>query len=274
MEFKQDLDYSNALIVDGLNIAFRWKHQKSLVFAKEYISTIKSLARSYNCGTIIVAADKGSSSYRKAIHPEYKANRKKLYENQTKEEEEFIKAFFKEYENTLELIAEEGIQVFRYDGVEADDIAAFIVSHRKWYLFNEVWLISSDRDWDLMVTEGVSRFSTVTRKEQTTLTWDNPVDIDDYISFKVLTGDSGDNIIGVEGIGPKRAADLIAQYGSAYDIACSLPLPGKAKYIQNLNASGELIMLNYKLMDLMSTYEDALGKDVMQDIHKRLVNDN
>ena len=42
----------NLLIVDGLNIAFRWKHQGVLDFKYDYARTVESLAKSYNAGTI------------------------------------------------------------------------------------------------------------------------------------------------------------------------------------------------------------------------------
>jgi len=58
----------NLLIVDGLNVAFRWKHQNILDFKYDYVRTIESLAKSYKAGTIIVCAD-GGSSYRKEIYP-------------------------------------------------------------------------------------------------------------------------------------------------------------------------------------------------------------
>ena len=50
----------NLLIVDGLNIAFRWKHQGVLDFKYDYIRTVESLAKSYNAGQIIILADGGS----------------------------------------------------------------------------------------------------------------------------------------------------------------------------------------------------------------------
>ena len=68
----------NLLIVDGLNIAFRWKHQGRLDFKYDYIRTVESLAKSYNAGTIVILAD-GGSKFRKDIYPEYKANRKEKY---------------------------------------------------------------------------------------------------------------------------------------------------------------------------------------------------
>ena len=45
-------------------------------FKEEYVRTVESLARSYDCSKIIIAADLGSSTYRKALYPEYKQNRK------------------------------------------------------------------------------------------------------------------------------------------------------------------------------------------------------
>ena len=75
----------NLLIVDGLNLAFRWKHQGRNDFEHDYVRTVESLAKSYNCGEIVVLGD-GGSNYRKEIYPEYKANRKERYAEQTEKE--------------------------------------------------------------------------------------------------------------------------------------------------------------------------------------------
>jgi DNA polymerase-1 len=231
-----------------------------------------SLAKSYEAGTIIAAADWSGSSYRKEIFPEYKANRKELVEKQTEEEKEKARKFFDEYERVLEALDKHPrIKLFRYKGVEADDIAAYIVSRLADYGYKQAWLISSDRDWDLLVGPNVSRFSYVTRKEHTLDTWDYPVTPEHYISYKVLVGDTGDNIPGVQGVGPKRAAALIEQYGSAMDIYDAIPLPGKQKFIQAVNESKDQIMINYELMDLVSFCQDALGHANVQDIGRRLV---
>ena len=158
------------LVVDALNLAFRWKHQGRTDFREQYVETVKSLANSYNCGKVIITADWGSSSYRREILPEYKQNRKDKYAEQTEEEKQAFIDFFEEYEETLELLAEE-YQVLRYKGVEADDLAAHLVKQKKKYGLEEIWLVSSDRDWDLLIQEGVNRFSYVTRKEVTIDNW-------------------------------------------------------------------------------------------------------
>ena len=63
------------LIVDSLNLAFRWKHRGDTDFRYKYQQTVQSLAKSYNCDKIIITADLGASSYRKEIDGEYKQNR-------------------------------------------------------------------------------------------------------------------------------------------------------------------------------------------------------
>lgn len=249
-------DISNTLLVDALNLAYRWKIAKNdYDLPYGFKDTVKSLAKSYDCGRIVILAD-GGSTWRKSLHPGYKLSRKLKHENQTEEEKRDSEAFFKYFQEALDTC---GFPVIRLNGVEADDIAAYIVENKYALDINDIWLISSDKDWDLLIEEDVSRFSTVTRKETTFDNWDYPVSRENYVHFKTLVGDPGDDIPGVEGIGPKRAADLINQYGSIFDIIASMPLKGKAKYIENLNKSEDSMMLSYQLIDLRSFHEEAIG---------------
>jgi len=268
-------DSGTALVVDALNLAFRWKHQGRTDFRHDYVAVVKSLATSYNCGNIIITADWGSSSYRKEILPEYKQNRKDKYATQTEEEKQAFIDFFEEYEETLELLAEE-YQVLRFKGVEADDLAAHLVKRKKDYGLEDVWLISSDRDWDLLIQDGVSRFSYVTRKEVTIDNWSDHYNVtpEEYISFKCLTGDKGDNVPGINGIGPKRAEGLIKDYGDAITIYDNIPLSGSYKYIQELNANAEVLLKNYELMDLVTYCDEAIGVDNVSEIEGRMMNAN
>ncbi len=255
-------DGNCTLIVDALNLAFRWKHQGRTDFRYEYQRTVESLARSYDCKNIIITADLGSSSYRKDINPDYKQNRKEKFAEQSEAEKMAFEDFIAEYEATLELLQEDHI-LLRFRGVEADDIAAHLVKHRNKYDLEYIWLISSDRDWDLLIQENVGRFSYVTRKEVTLDNWKNHYDVspEEYISLKCLTGDKGDNVPGIPGIGPKRALGLIREYGDALNIYDACPIPGKYKYIESLNENYEQILQNYELMDLVTYCDDAIGAD-------------
>lgn len=256
---------NSLMIVDSLNLAFRYKHSGAQDFCTDYMRTVESFKKSYKTPKLIIAGDMGSSSYRKNLYPDYKQNRKDKFADQTEAEKEAFEEFFAEVQIILSKYETEGVYpVARFQGVEADDIAAYIVSKRKKYALEHIWLISSDRDWNLLIDEGVSQFSYVTRKEFTVDNWSDHYEFsrDDYISIKCLMGDSGDNVPGVPGVGPKKAASLVSEYGSTYDIIAALPIASKYKYIANLNAFGsDALMLNYKLMDLVTFCEDALGAD-------------
>jgi len=272
-DFKEmiTLNPNDLMTVDALNLAFRYKHARSTDFVEDYIKTVKSLQQSYKCRHVILACDKGASDYRKTIFPEYKGNRKEKQAEQTPEEAFEFQQFIEEFERTL-VEAANHFPVLRFQGVEADDIAAYICDAAPKYGINNIWNISSDRDWDLLCSPIVSRFSYVTRKE---ITWDNwrthyDCEPEEYISMKVLAGDAGDNINGVVGVGPKRSAELIRQYGSAFDIVASLPIQSKYKYIQALNSCGEIILRNYELMDLVTYCRDAIGKDNLELINETL----
>lgn len=252
---------NNLLLVDGLNMAFSFRGK--LNFQEQYVKMITSLKRSYKASKVIVCVDKGSSTYRKGIYPEYKQNRKVKQETQTEAERLEFEAFFKCFEEALLLLEEStDFPILRYQGVEADDSLAYICSKFKKLPQDHIWVVSSDRDLNLLVDDNVSQFSYVTRKEFTVENWHEHYewDRDSYISIKCLMGDSGDNVPGVPGIGPKKAATLVEQYGSTYDIISSLPISSKYRYISNLNAfGGEALMLNYRLMDLVTFCEDAIG---------------
>lgn len=273
--FKQmnSVEPNTLMIVDALNLAFRYKHSGATDFMDSYLQTVESLRKSYKASKVIITCDQGSSSYRKQIYPLYKQNRKDKYDLQTPEEAEAFEAFFKEFNRVMDMYTEvDDYPMLRFDKCEADDIGAYVTRKavKRGY---KVWLMSSDKDWDLLVDENVSRFSYVTRKETTLENWNEHYEYDpsDHISIKCLTGDSGDNIFGVPGIGPKKAHALVREYGSAYDIAASLPISSRYKHISNLNDFGmDAILLNYKLMDLVSHCDEALGEDNCKTIDKVL----
>ena len=249
----------NLLIVDGLNVAFRWKHSRQLEYKHDYVRTVESLAKSYDCGNIVVLAD-GGSTYRKRLSPDYKANRSDKYAEQTAQEKAEFAQFMGEFKNAFTQLEKRGHLTIRQDGLEADDLAAWIVGKKAEFGIGQIWMVSSDRDWDLLIQDGVSRFSTVTRKEITIDNWEDHYDVEPsmYLTQKCLAGDTGDNVPGIAGIGPKRAVALIEQYGDLFDIYNACPISSKYKFIQSLNENAERLLLNAELMDLVSYSEQAL----------------
>jgi len=272
--FTQVSEAENTLmVVDALNLAFRYKHSGATDFYEDYLRTVDSLRKSYKASKVIIACDQGSSSFRKAVYPEYKQNRKDKFAEQTEAEKAAFELFFEDFTKTLDYIRENTTYpVIRFQGVEADDIAAYIVNKKAELGFDNIWLVSSDKDWDLLVQPGVSRFSYVTRKEVTFENWSTHYEFspEEYISIKCLTGDSGDNVLGVPGIGPKRAQSLVNEYGTTWDIIASIPLSGRYKYIEALNNCKDQLILNYQLMDLITHCGEAIGTENCKQIDEIL----
>ena len=50
------------------------------------------------------------------------------------------------------------------------------------------------------------------------------------------------------------------QYGTIFDIYDALPLEGRYKYIQSVNDTGEQLLTNVELMDLLTYCDEALGE--------------
>jgi 5'-3' exonuclease len=248
-------DENSTLIVDALNLAFRWKHQGRTDFRYEYERTVQSLATSYGCKRILITADWGSSTYRKSINSGYKQNRKEKIAQQSEEEQMQFEDFIAEFESSLDILKEN-----------------HLVKYRNKYGLGNIWLVSSDKDWDLLIQENVSRFSYVTRKEITIENWGQHYEVSpqEYISLKCLTGDKGDNVPGIPGIGPKRALQLIKEYGDAFSIYDATPIPSSYKHIQALNQNSEQILQNYELMDLITYCDDAIGVENVLDIGRIL----
>ena len=186
---------------------------------------------------------------------EYKGNRKK-----PKEEEEVkrYEAFFEVLNNLPDLLDEE---VVKFRGVEADDtIAHLVMKFEKSNQYDKIWIVSSDRDLHQLISEKTNIFNIFGRKEVTLESMKEELEItpDLYLLSRIIEGDKSDNIIGVEGIGPKRAQGLAKEYKTFNALIQALPIKGRAKYIQNLNASKELLIRNEKMISLKAYNEQAL----------------
>lgn len=255
---------NNLLIVDGLNLAFRYKHMGRADFADNYYDTVNSLANSYKARDIIVLGDMGSS-WRKSIYPAYKANRDELRAKQTEQEAKDFTNFLEEVGRAMSRFEIS----FKFKGVEADDIAGYIVKNHR-HKYDHVWLISTDGDWDLLLNDNVSRFSYVTRKEYTLDNWDDTHNVahDQFMSLKCIMGDKGDNIPNATGVGEKRATAILDKYGDVFDVYDSIPLSGSQAFIKNLNAFKEQLMVNVQLIDILTFCEEAIGEDNCKHIDK------
>lgn len=246
--------YNNLLIIDANNLSYRWLQRPNYAnFGPDFIRTIQSLSKSYEAARTIVCFDFGKSYYRMDMHDEYKGTRKKPQdEDEIKKYEEFFAVL-----NDLPDQLDE--EVLKFRGVEADDILAWItqnVSDR----YEHTWIVSSDRDLYQLVDDNISIFNIFGRREITkgSLRDDFDISPSEYMLSRIIEGDKSDNILGIEGIGPKRAQTLAREYKTLDSLLDALPIKGKSKYIQNLNSGRDTLIRNEQLINLKRYCVEAI----------------
>ena len=258
---------NNLVLFDSTNLSFRYLQRKNYDnYVDDYIRTVTSIANSYNASRVICLFDAGASAYRKSIFPEYKNNRKV---ERTPEEQERFTKFFNCLNDVIDALP---FEYYKLKGLEADDMIAYFVQHLK-HKYNHVWIISSDRDLYQLLDENVSQFSIFSRKEVTLETLQEKYSMSpkEYMFSRIIEGDKGDNIYGIEGIGPKRSQALVKEYETLENLVKAIPLKGRAKYIQNLNAGKETLLLNEQLINLLDYIDAAIDScEKSEEIRERL----
>jgi hypothetical protein len=160
-----------------------------------------------------------------------------------------------------ERIIDDGYQVARADGYEADDIIATLAWEYEKLGCPDVQLVGCDKDLFQLVRGPVRVFIPgVGEREAETLDGGGvfrklevaPAQVVDYLC---LVGDDGDNIKGIQGVGPKRAANIIRDWGTLeFAIAAAergelTCIPGSSAELVKIEGR-RLVEVNKKLITL------------------------
>lgn len=162
---------------------------------------------------IICAFDKGKPQVRIDMLPQYKAQRPPM-----------DPALHEQFPMVKELLGALDVPVAELEGWEGDDILGTLArrGEREGY---DMLLFTGDRDIYQLVTDHVKVVST--KRGVSDVSIMTPESVDDLYhgvtpelvpDFYGLKGDTSDNIPGVPGIGPKKAAALIVKYGNLDEV--------------------------------------------------------
>lgn len=176
------------------------------------LRTLRDVRTQFN-GKMVILHD--GRSWRYDEYPEYKGNRKVIPElvalkEKWKPQKKLVAQFLARM-NVTQMLSE---------NMEADDLAARIV---KSHPDSDITLVTGDGDWRQLISERVMWFNPIggprtkqiarithhTFKEYTG--YDTPWM---FVQAKALTGDQGDNIPGVGGLGDKAAEFIFEKFGS------------------------------------------------------------
>ncbi len=192
---------------------------------------------------VVMAIDLPGKTFRDDIDPQYKANRPPPPADLIAQEK-----------RVFELTRLFGITVLGHATAEADDVIATLTrrllddpARSDW----QVRIVSRDKDLEQLLTERVMMFDihNDTTIDVAALQKEKGITPTQVIDMLALMGDSADNVRGVEGIGPKTAAQLIRQFGSIDGIYNHLDqIKGKRR--ENLEKARAWISQSVQLVTL------------------------
>ena len=190
---------------------------------------------------VICAFDRGKPRVRMEMLPQYKAQRPPM-----------DPALHEQFPMVKELLGALDVPVCELEGWEGDDILGTL-ARRGEAAGYEMLLFTGDRDMYQLATENVKIVST--KKGVSDVAIMTPESVDDLYhgitpelvpDFYGLKGDTSDNIPGVPGIGPKKAAALIVQYGNLDEVIAHAD-EVKGKMGENLRAHVDDALLSRKV---------------------------
>lgn len=189
---------------------------------------------------LICAWDAPGPSERGALYPEYKANR-------TETPVDLVPQIGK----IREVIEAFGIPVIDHVGWEADDVIATL-TRQAVTRGAKVRIITSDKDARQLLGPQVHLFNLRKNIElnEATLMDEWGIRPDQVVDFQSLVGDAVDNVPGVPLVGPKKAAQLLNQFGTLEDVlARAAEAPG-AKLKENLQKFADQARMSKELVRL------------------------
>jgi DNA polymerase-1 len=195
-----------------------------------------------------VSDDRGT--FRSELYPDYKAHRPLPPED-----------LGPQVDRCLDTLRRIGVPILGSAGFEADDVIATLITRlRAQHPELRVRIISKDKDLKQLLGEtpggapvelydihSEAIIDAAALKADCGL---SPAQIIDYLA---LMGDNVDNVPGVEGVGPKTAAQLICEYGSLDAVIEEAQKPKSkitGKRLENIRAAASQLPLSKQLVTL------------------------
>ncbi len=197
-----------------------------------FMSMLLKLVEDFRPDAIVCAWDVHRPDWRMKLLERYKAQRPPM--------DQALAVQFPLIKGLLESM---GIPCVSMEGFEGDDILGTVARMGEEGGYR-VYLVTGDKDAYQLSTQHTSIVTN--RKGMTDVAVMTPADVeerygvrpDQVPDFLGLKGDPSDNIPGVPGIGPKKAADLIAKYGTLEAVLEDAPNI-KGKMGENLREHAE-----------------------------------
>ncbi|MBN1424982.1 DNA polymerase I [Candidatus Fermentibacteria bacterium] len=172
-----------------------------------FVQILETVLRTAGDDRVVATFDAAARTFRHEMFPDYKATRERMPEE--------LQAQMPYMQRILEA---KGIRVVILPGYEADDIMATLAL-RLVSEDEDCILVTSDKDMAQLVSD---RIRLMPPPKAGIVSLLGPAEVEEKYGvppslirdFMALTGDTSDNVPGVPGVGPKRAGELLREFGN------------------------------------------------------------
>lgn len=206
------------VIIDGNAILHRAFHALPPMTGRDgqpthaiygFIGMLLRIVQDLNPTHLAVCFDRPEPTFRKTMYVGYQANRPQMDDTLSSQ-----------IESLKSLITAMNVPIYELAGFEADDLIGTLAKQAYQNDFEEIVIITGDRDILQLVNDRVHVYMSI--QGLTNAKMYHPKDVEEkfgvhpiqIIDYKALAGDASDNYPGVRGIGPKTASELIQRYGT------------------------------------------------------------
>ena len=267
---------SRVLIIDGLNTFIRcWTSIPTMNDDGDHVGGVVGVLKSIGYAIrmvqptrcIVVFDGKGGSQTRKKQFEGYKAQREgnqlrvnRAYAGMMNDEDE-KESMKRQFVWLNEILNYLPVTTMIYDGVEADDVMAYVTTH----LLKEdeqAVVMSTDKDFLQLVDDKTIVWSPTKKKiyNKKAVKEEYGIESQNILLYRILDGDSSDNIPGVYGCGIKTLIKRIPEITEEMEVSVEdlfnlcetkkVETKGKIKLYNDILEAKEQILMNQKLMQL------------------------
>jgi DNA polymerase-1 len=267
---------SRVLIIDGLNTFIRcWTSIPTMNDDGDHVGGVVGVLKSIGYAIrmvqptrcIVVFDGKGGSQTRKKQFEGYKAQREgnqlrvnRAYAGMMNDEDE-KESMKRQFVWLNEILNYLPVTTMIYDGVEADDVMAYVTTH----LLKEdeqAVVMSTDKDFLQLVDDKTIVWSPTKKKiyNKKAVKEEYGIESQNILLYRILDGDSSDNIPGVYGCGIKTLIKRIPEITEPMEVSVDdlfnlcetkkVETKGKIKLYNDILEAKEQILMNQKLMQL------------------------
>jgi 5'-3' exonuclease len=219
----------------------------------------------------------GGSNARRNLYPEYKANRNSsriTNHNIFSSKDEESESINNQISRLVQYLQCLPITVISIDGLEADDIIGYLAN--KFQAHDEtqkVTIMSADKDFLQLVSDKVHCYSPTKKKIYTPkdVLEEFGVSSSNFLNYKILMGDTSDNIPGITGLGPKKLIKLFPELVNNTKveldkiISTSADKINENKLYLSVVERRHQLLINQQLMSLNGSFLSPENKQLVKD---------